>query len=106
MERLKTVIDSSYFDAIVSAPADKKLSAFRTYCEYVLGEEAAGRMSHESAAYHICGTHPEVHVIAGETDPVVHQILEQACALELPEQHRLPTTSWDTMVDLVKKLPR
>ena len=78
--------------------ADKKLSAFRTYCEYVLGEEAA--------AYHICGTYPEVHTIAGETHSVVRAILDQACALELPQQHRLPTTSWETMVDLVKKLPR
>ena len=92
------------FMIVKNARADKKLAAFRAYCELMIAREEKGGLSIEEAAYHICGTG---YSAIDEVDrgPIVEKILNHASSLELPPQHRVPNASWTEMVELVKLLP-
>ncbi len=93
------------FNEVKNAPAEKKLLAFRTYCENQIARHDSGEFTVQEAAYRICGTGFQALKINGEQQSIVSDILDQACDLELPVEHRSVSSSWEKLVGKVRELP-
>ena len=93
------------FLQVEEASPEMKLAAFRTFCEKMIKRKESGELTMSEAAYKICGTGFQALEINGVRQEVVSDILNQACDLELPPQHRAESSKWETLVEKVKELP-
>ena len=98
------MVSDAEWQKVHDAPASERVAAFRLYCGEMIRRKNSGQLSMEKAAYNICGTGPLMLEANRSRNEIVSKILEQACSLELPAQHRSPSSSWEALVELVKRL--
>jgi len=96
----------SEFQEVKNAPPESKLAAFAEYCDRMIARRASGELSDMEVAYRICGTSFQLSEIKGEHEATVDAILNQACDLELPAEHRSAGSSWEELINQIGNLPR
>jgi hypothetical protein len=91
-----------HWQEIKKAKPEDKRKLYLEYCQFAIWAVESGYMSVQRASYNICGISAQV---MSNMEPGDDLIMDIACDLELPTEHRSrPLDDWDKLVEKVKSL--
>jgi hypothetical protein len=96
--------DSEY-NKVKNAPPDKQLAAFKHFCNLIIEKKNKNELDLAEAAYEICGTVASALSPELDENPIIKQIMDIACDLELyPDHSHRGQSDWDDLIRLVSHL--